>query len=580
MEKQDLENLSKIPEEKQVELFYSYLNRSLEARDLKYDTIKIFLSMNDKAKYKAIHRPNFFSYVQELYYNDYENTEAKNSFLIEILKKICISNLSIHPGIIASLYNQITEKEILLTKPFLFRGSSDRVKMFTGLRYAALPEDMRTEEQTKTLLANCSCELIHGFLPVFILKKESNKFRPFGNLERLPELGFTYEKATFYLAKFGSLEIPIPLTEQDITKILNKSYPDESKRHEGQTTEERVNSIIQESFQKVIQLEKPDEAFQSILPDLINLDYQPEYFDALATSLLNSEEHFSDLYSELFLSQLAKRVAKENALPAPEVSFELLNPKTEGLYLPENPSKNQPAEIKMNIMHLRQEPFSLVKNIETIFHESRHHQQRMKKNTLSIDNLLYAIDSSFGADYYTNNYRNINEERDARRAETLLTRFFLRKYSPEVHEEYIENNSVLASAKQERKRMRKAYKPDSSGNLVQYFVQITPKEQVRQIREKFPILGYITNPNGEFLSSEEVKRRSEFLQKDKNPIEHKFYKDYYKLLIAPKEKIPTPSIQPNPNNEPNEDKPLEQTITAADLLDAKETPTVTQGRKK
>ena len=565
MEKQDLENLKKIPEEKQIELFYSYLNKSLNTRNLKYDAIEIFLSMNDRAKYQAIHLPNFFSYVQELYYDDYENTEAKNKFIIEILKKICISNLQMQPGIITSLYSQITEKEILLTKPFLFRGASDRTKMFTGLRYASLPESMRTDEQTKTLIANSSCELIHSFLPVFVLKEEPNKVRKFGTLERLKELGFTYEKATFYLAKFGSLEIPSPLTDQDIIRVLNDSYPEESKRHEGKTTEERVESIIQESFQKIATLEKTDEAFQSIVPDLINLDYQPEYFDAIATSLLNCEEHFSDLYSEVFLSQLAKRVAKENALPAPEVSFELLSPKTQGLYIPEK--KNQPAEIKMNIMHIRQESFSLVKNIETVFHESRHHQQRMKKNTLSIDNLLYAIDSSFGVDYYTNNYRNINEERDARRAETLLTRFFLRKYSPEVHEDYIDNNPVLAYAQRERKRMKKAYLPDDSGNLVQYFVQTTPKEQIQKIREKFPILGYITQPSGEFLSPEEIKRRSEFLQKDKNPIEHKFYKDYYKLLTAPKEKKIDSSTKLNTD------------LTASDLLEEQKEE-FPQGRKK
>ena len=263
------------------------------------------------------------------------------------------------------------------------------------------------------------------------------------------------------------------------------------EKYDNQSINEIYQSIMENTFQKIVSLSPLDKEQKVTFPELLEMELSQEEFEQLSNSILNAPD-FNNIpkeYIKFFLVQIANQIARANNLPLHKVSIELINPKEGGLFLSER------KETKLNSMRIKCGKKGIVNCIENTFHEERHYRQEMERNKLSINNLLYSIDRIFGEKHYENHYDDINSERDARRASRLQTYAFLRKYNKALAEEYKQMRIVGSDGynhdytyQEDKKNLKEAYIPQKDENLVQLFIENTSKEKNKRISTRISYL--------------------------------------------------------------------------------------------
>lgn len=87
---------------------------------------------------------------------------------------------------------------------------------------------------------------------------------------------------------------------------------------------------------------------------------------------------------------------------------------------------------------------------------------------------------------------------------------------------------------EDKKNLIEAFIPQKSENLVQLFIENTPKDKVKEYQQKYPILTYIADDSGAFYTQEEIIKTLSQKDKKENPEEYFFYENYLQLVTAPR----------------------------------------------
>lgn len=463
---------------------------------------------------------------------DMKRLETQDEFYYAILEEIKTAyGADIPNKSIDNFYCNIFKKNMILNDEELFSFASEEMKQYIINVYLGRKFEEISKEKNRIIFENVPSRLLKRFVALCPSLTETpsidNSLPP---EKRLKDLGFPFSKAVLYLS-----EAEEKLTSSEIIQILKESYPIEMEKYDTQNINEIYQSIMEDSFQKIVSLSPLEKEQKVTFPELLEMELSQEEFDQLSNSILNAPD-FNNIpkeHIEFFLVQIANQIARANNLPLHKVSIELINPKSGGVFLSER------KETKLNPIHIKSKPEDIINCIENTFHEERHYRQEMERNKLSINNLLYSIDRIFGEKHYENHYNDINSERDARRASRLQTYAFLRKYNKALAEEYkqmriIGNDRYEYTLQEDKKNLKEAHLPQKDENLVQLFIENTPKEEIKEYQQEYPILTYITDENGEFYPPDEITKRRNQTDKKDYPEEYFFYENYLQLLTSPK----------------------------------------------
>lgn len=461
---------------------------------------------------------------------DMKRLETQDEFYYAILEEIKTAyGADIPNKSIDNFYCNIFKKNMILNDEELFSFASEEMKQYIINVYLGRKFEEISKEKNRIIFENVPSRLLKRFVALCPSLTETpsidNSLPP---EKRLKDLGFPFSKAVLYLS-----EAEEKLTSSEIIQILKESYPIEMEKYDTQNINEIYQSIMEESFQKIVSLSPLEKEQKVTFPELLEMELSQEEFDQLSNSILNAPD-FNNIpkeHIEFFLVQIANQIARTNNLPLHKVSIELINPKSGGVFLSER------KETKLNPIHIKSKPEDIINCIENTFHEERHYRQEMERNKLSINNLLYSIDRIFGEKHYENHYNDINSERDARRASRLQTYAFLRKYNKALAEEYkqmriIGNDRYEYTFQEDKKNLKEAHLPQKDENLVQLFIENTPKEKIKEYQQEYPILTYITDENGELYPPDEITKRRNQTDKKDYPEEYFFYENYLQLVTA------------------------------------------------
>ena len=463
---------------------------------------------------------------------DIKRRTIQDEFYYAILEEIKTAyGADIPNKSIDKFYSNIFNKNIILNNEELFSFASEEVKQFTINVYIGRKFEEISKEKNRVIFENVPSRLLKRFValcPTLTETPSIDNSQP--SERRLKALGFPFSKAVLYLSE---AEEKFPPSE--LIQMLKESYPTEMEKYDNQSINEIYQSIMENTFQKIVSLSPLDKEQKVTFPELLEMELSQEEFEQLSNSILNAPD-FNKIpkeYIEFFLVQIAHQTARANNLPPHKVSIELINPKTGGVFL------NEKKETKLNTIYIKSGKKDIINCIENIFHEERHYRQEMEKGQLSINNLLYSIDKIYGENHYVRHYADINSERDARRASHLQTYAFLRKYNKALAEEYKQMRIVGSDGydhdytyQEDKKNLKEAYIPQKDENLVQLFIENTSKEKIKEYQQEYPILTYITDENGAFYPPEEIIKRQEQSGKKENPEEYFFYENYLQLVTA------------------------------------------------
>lgn len=463
---------------------------------------------------------------------DMKRLETQDEFYYAILEEIKTAyGADIPNKSIDNFYCNIFKKNIILNDEELFSFASEQIKQFIINVYIGRKFEEISKDKNRIIFENVPSRLLKRFVALCPSLTETSSIDNSQPSERrLKDLGFPFSKAVLYLS--GAEE---KFSPSELIQMLKESYPTEMEKYDNQSINEIYQSIMENTFQKIVSLSPLDKEQKVTFPELLEMELSQEEFEQLSNSILNAQD-FNNIpkeYIKFFLVQIANQIARANNLPLHKVSIELINPKEGGLFLSER------KETKLNSMHIKCGKKGIVNCIENTFHEERHYRQEMERNKLSINNLLYSIDRIFGEKHYENHYDDINSERDARRASRLQTYAFLRKYNKALAEEYKQMRIVGSDGydhdythQEDKKNLKEAHIPQKDENLVQLFIENTSKEKIKEYQQEYPILTYITDENGAFYPPEEIIKRQEQSDKKENPEEYFFYENYLQLVTA------------------------------------------------
>ena len=435
-----------------------------------------------------------------------------------------------------TLFATIYRKDILLNDKEVLAALSKENQNIVIAKYNTLPYNERTIEKNTAVLETLPCKRLKEFVNCYPAEEKDESTMSFmerfrsrkivDNNTRLKEMGFSFGKAVIYLKEETDLD------EDRMVAVLNEAYKEEMSGWKEFSITDIYNGVIDNNFQKTVNLEELDTDFKAVLPDLLEDDFSKEQFSSLAMTILNVNQYnkVPIEYIKLFLVQLAKQIAKENNLPLHEVTFQLMKPGMRG----EHSVKANISDITFNSIYLEQNKEALIQSIEDIFHEERHIKQRFTRDKLSISNLLYTIDEIYGESYYNSHYNDINKERDARRASKLETYAFLKQFNVGLSQEYLmmmkDNPTHFYTYDEDKNNLKKAIVPGEEENLIQSFVSKYSPDELKKHRQKYEILGYIMDENGRVYSQEELEAKMVTINKNDNHDEYFFYKNYLQLL--------------------------------------------------
>lgn len=384
-------------------------------------------------------------------------------------------------------------------KNVFLKETLDESKSYDEVRKKLLND----EELNSNLINNFSSTILIKFFSFDNFESESNEI--INTLKVFLSRYLSYERAIFFVDK-------LKIDETKKVDIINEVY---QGRNINDIKQEKENLISRCNEELLSLSDEVSDLFKSLLPELIELQYDEKLFKKLKCNSLKLDKLE---YLFVYLSLYFKYGCKNKGMDYNEY---YLN------FIPKHCSIGGTATYKQVIVnyedYLEDKDYIIWQNvdyIETTNHEKTHLWQDKMFNVISIDALMIGLEKNliFDSEYYNTNYYNVYTEVHARIVSFYEIYKYLEEINPYVAYQYLERNKHLVDENDDEKSdneevvtfikdRKKAKSIEYFANLINTFLEKTSKYEISDLRKGFKTLELITDEDGRFYDVNEIEER-------------------------------------------------------------------------
>lgn len=377
-----------------------------------------------------------------------------------------------------------------------YKSIDDMYDNFKTANYDELRELFLDEDDTfvfKNLIDKLNCKDIIRIIKLNFFVGINN------NMSKILEEFFikyvSFEKAIF-------LVDVLSLSDSDKVNLINSVYNKDIVDFNSIKEE-----IIKRNLNKILDFSDVDLEFRILLPDLINISYDEEFFEAATDICLNI---YNIEYMQVFLSQLIKYVCAKRGLEVKDIEMN----KCRSIYCGVWWESDKKIQVYYNFLgnNIRFDTVQFF--VDSCFHELRHVYQDQKiQDSVSIVSLMCILEKIMcGLDkdgYYMDNYSDVFIEVDARNYGVYDTFYFLKSIDCRFDEgDYSESENYLEEldkTKEFIKDRNKSRDIEYFCNILNNFFELVDKKTIIVLRSYFKSLELITNKVGRPYSYVEIE---------------------------------------------------------------------------